>query len=56
VNPNSALHQLAIKVEPRGTLYVKLRHTPPQEAFSREMKKVGLFGADVANVVMKEDR
>lgn len=49
------VHQLAIKVEPRGTLYVKLKHTPPEDAFKREMKSLGLFGANVANVVMKED-
>ncbi len=54
-NPSSAFHHLAIKVEPRGTLYVKLKHTPPQEAFRRELRKVGLFGADVGSVVMRED-
>ncbi|CAL8093365.1 unnamed protein product [Orchesella dallaii] len=52
---NPVVHQLAIKVEPRGTLYVKLKHTPPEEAFKREIKSLGLFGANVANVVMKED-
>ena len=51
----TATHQLAIKVEPRGTLYVKLKHTPPQEAFKRELKSGCLFGGDVASVVMKED-
>jgi hypothetical protein len=54
-NRNSEYHQLAIKVEPRGTLYVKLKHTPPQEAFKREPKSFGLFGANVASIVMKED-
>jgi len=48
-------HQLAIKVEPRGTLYVKLYHTAPQDGFKRELKNIGLFGADLATVVMKED-
>ncbi|XP_035715111.1 rho GTPase-activating protein 100F isoform X3 [Folsomia candida] len=48
-------HQLAIKVEPRGTLYVKLRHTPPEFAFNRDPKPIGLFGANVANIVLKED-
>lgn len=54
-SPSSASHQLAIKVEPRGTLYVKLKHTPPQEAFRRELKKVGIFGADLGNVVNREE-
>ena len=34
----SAGHQLALRVEPRGTLYLKLRYTPPQTAFIRQPK------------------
>ena len=32
------LHQLALKVEPRGTLYLKLSYTPPVTAFIRTPK------------------
>lgn len=31
----SPLHQVALKVEPRGTLYLKLRYTEPRTAFRR---------------------
>ena len=38
------LHQLALKVEPRGTLYLKLSYTPPVTAFLRtpKLRKVTL--------------
>lgn len=32
----SPIHQLALKIEPRGTLYLRLRHTDPHSTFSRK--------------------
>ena len=31
----SPIHQLALKIEPRGTLYLRLRHTDPNVTFQR---------------------
>ncbi|XP_049782686.1 rho GTPase-activating protein 100F [Schistocerca cancellata] len=31
----SPIHQLALKIEPRGTLYLRLRHTDPHQTFKR---------------------
>jgi len=31
----SPIHQLALKIEPRGTLYLRLRHTDPHQTFAR---------------------
>ncbi|XP_068630520.1 rho GTPase-activating protein 100F [Battus philenor] len=57
----SPSHQLAIKLEPRGTLYVRLRHTEPQELFRRRPAPVRLsppplFGAELEAVVAREVR
>ncbi|KAL0840168.1 hypothetical protein ABMA28_015460 [Loxostege sticticalis] len=54
-------HQLAIKMEPRGTLYVRVRHTEPHELFRRRpapprMSPAPLFGAELDTVVAREVR
>ncbi|XP_064103189.1 rho GTPase-activating protein 100F-like isoform X5 [Macrobrachium nipponense] len=52
----SPLHQLALKIEPRGTLYLKLRYTPPRQAFIRTpgVRKSSLFGIDLDTVSNRE--
>ncbi|KAG7177975.1 Rho GTPase-activating protein 100F-like 2 [Homarus americanus] len=52
----SPLHQLALKIEPRGTLYLKLRYTPPRQAFLRTpgVRKNALFGLDLDSVSNRE--
>ena len=35
----SSIHQLALKIEPRGTLYIRLRHTDPSVTFQRQGMK-----------------
>ncbi|CAL4064152.1 unnamed protein product [Meganyctiphanes norvegica] len=52
----SPLHQLALKIEPRGTLYLKLRYTPPRQAFLRTpaVRKNALFGVDLDSVATRE--
>ncbi|KAK8729606.1 hypothetical protein OTU49_008561, partial [Cherax quadricarinatus] len=52
----SPLHQLALKIEPRGTLYLKLRYTPPRQAFLRTpgVRKGSLFGLDLDSVSNRE--
>ena len=60
----SQMHQVALKVEPRGTLYLKLRYTEPRAAFRRLMSTASrvllpgqhppLFGADLESVVQRE--
>ncbi|CAG4941587.1 unnamed protein product [Parnassius apollo] len=57
----SPAHQLAIRMEPRGTLYVRLRHTEPQELFRRRpaparLSPPPLFGAELEAVVSREPR
>ncbi|XP_046387031.1 rho GTPase-activating protein 100F [Ischnura elegans] len=65
--PPAALHQLALKVEPRGTLYVKLRHIDPTTTFARGAggavlgailghrgRAGGVFGVDPETVVARE--
>ncbi|CAH2075487.1 unnamed protein product, partial [Iphiclides podalirius] len=57
----SPSHQLAIKMEPRGTLYVRLRHTEPHELFRRRpaptrLSPPPLFGAELETVVAREVR
>ncbi|XP_063378996.1 rho GTPase-activating protein 100F isoform X1 [Cydia fagiglandana] len=54
-------HQLAIKMEPRGTLYVRVRHTEPHELFRRRpaaprLSPPPLFGAELDAVVAREVR
>ncbi|XP_045764995.1 rho GTPase-activating protein 100F isoform X1 [Maniola jurtina] len=57
----SASHQLAIKMEPRGTLYMRVRHTEPHELFRRRpaaprLAPPPLFGAELETVVARELR
>lgn len=55
-------HSLALKMEPRGTLYVKLRYKDLQLAFQRSLQTASshlsqnaLFGADLESVVNREN-
>ncbi|KAF6197913.1 hypothetical protein GE061_007655 [Apolygus lucorum] len=58
----SPVHQLAVKIEPRGTLYMRLHHTTPQQTFLRKPKQPlmtrgktqGIFGSDLETVVNRE--
>ncbi|PSN51086.1 Rho GTPase-activating protein 100F [Blattella germanica] len=58
----SPIHQLALKIEPRGTLYLRLRHTDPHITFQRQGRPgsksltgvAALFGADLETVVTRE--
>lgn len=52
----SPMHQLALKIEPRGTLYLKLRYTDPRQTFLRtpNPRKSALFGVDLETVVGRE--
>ncbi|XP_075970829.1 rho GTPase activating protein at 100F isoform X4 [Anticarsia gemmatalis] len=55
----SPAHQLAIKMEPRGTLYVRVRHTEPHDLFRRRpaaARGAPLFGAELEAVVSREPR
>ncbi|VVC93541.1 unnamed protein product [Leptidea sinapis] len=54
-------HQLAIRMEPRGTLYVRIRHTEPHDLFRRRpapprLSPPPLFGAELEQVVSREVR
>ncbi|XP_055618612.1 rho GTPase-activating protein 100F isoform X2 [Toxorhynchites rutilus septentrionalis] len=56
----SPIHQLALKVEPRGTIYLRLRHTDPFQLYRRRGlpslrgNVPALFGADLETVVTRE--
>lgn len=56
----SPLHQLAVKVEPRGTIYLRLRYTDPHTLYRRRglpNLRAGisqLFGAELEAVVARE--
>lgn len=56
----SPLHQLAVKVEPRGTIYLRLRFTDPHTLYRRRglpNLRTGisqLFGAELEAVVARE--
>lgn len=52
----SNAYQLAIKLEPHGSLYVQLRYTEPKRCFQRAvtMSHSSLFGADLESVVARE--
>lgn len=46
-------------MEPRGTLYVRVRHTEPHEVFRRRAagaRLAPLFGAELEAVVAREPR
>ncbi|XP_036148201.1 rho GTPase-activating protein 100F isoform X3 [Monomorium pharaonis] len=57
-------HQLAVKVEPRGTIYLKLRYTDAQQTFRRRglpvislaTRVAPLFGVDLDTVVSRETK
>lgn len=63
------MHQLALKIEPRGTLYLRLKYTDPQTTFQRKpcqqhilarpgakpIHTGGLFGASLESVVNREN-
>ncbi|KAL0276802.1 UNVERIFIED_CONTAM: hypothetical protein PYX00_004294 [Menopon gallinae] len=65
----SSVHQLALKIEPRGTLYLRLRYTDPQTTFQRKpcqqhilarpgtkpIHSGGLFGGTLESVVNREN-
>jgi hypothetical protein len=53
------VHSLALKMEPRGTLYIKMRYKEPAIAFQRPLPSPpvpsGIFGVDVETVVNREN-
>ncbi|GIY48070.1 rho GTPase-activating protein 100F [Caerostris extrusa] len=53
----SPVHSLALKLEPRGTLYLKLRYKSPTQTFQRmpAPSDTALFGADLERVLVRED-
>ncbi|XP_065569377.1 rho GTPase-activating protein 100F-like isoform X2 [Artemia franciscana] len=55
---DTAIQQLALRLEPRGTLYLKLQYTEPRLAFRRvpanRQIHSAIFGADLEGVVVKE--
>lgn len=53
----SPAHSLALKMEPRGTLYLKLRYRDPRQTFQRlpSQSLTGLFGVDLETVVIREN-
>ncbi|CAG9861969.1 unnamed protein product [Phyllotreta striolata] len=57
------IHQLALKIEPRGTLYLRLRHTDSQTFYRRRApstltlsRTTPLFGVDLETVVSRESK
>ncbi|XP_072378932.1 rho GTPase-activating protein 100F isoform X2 [Diabrotica undecimpunctata] len=57
------IHQLALKIEPRGTLYLRLRHTDSQNLYRRRplstltlSRTTPLFGVDLETVVNRESK
>ncbi|XP_076651840.1 rho GTPase activating protein at 100F isoform X1 [Halictus rubicundus] len=60
----SPVHQLAVKVEPRGTIYLRLRYTDAQQTFRRRglpvislaTRVAPLFGVDLDTVVSRESQ
>ncbi|KAK9722428.1 RhoGAP domain [Popillia japonica] len=52
------LHQLALKIEPRGTLYLRLKHTDSQSLYKRRpltnLTTTPVFGVDLDTVVNRE--
>lgn len=53
----SPVHSLALKLEPRGTLYLKLRYKCPAQCFQRLPAPTadGVFGVDLETVLVRED-
>ncbi|KAL1490184.1 hypothetical protein ABEB36_012918 [Hypothenemus hampei] len=57
------IHQLALKIEPRGTLYLRLRYTDSQGLYRRRplstltlSRTTPLFGVDLETVVNRESK
>ncbi|XP_060529396.1 rho GTPase-activating protein 100F isoform X2 [Cylas formicarius] len=57
------IHQLALKIEPRGTLYLRLRHTESSTLYRRRplatlslSRTTPLFGVDLESVVTRENK
>ncbi|KAK9881699.1 hypothetical protein WA026_017218 [Henosepilachna vigintioctopunctata] len=57
------IHQLALKIEPRGTLYLRLRHTDSSNLYKRRThssltlsRTTPLFGVDLETVVNRENK
>jgi hypothetical protein len=56
----SPIQQLALKVEPRGTIYIRIRYSDPQQLYRRRGTPAlrgapsGLFGVDLETVVTRE--
>ncbi|XP_076347062.1 rho GTPase-activating protein 100F-like isoform X2 [Tachypleus tridentatus] len=52
----SPVHSLALKLEPRGTLYLKIRYKDPRQTFQRlpAPSSSGVFGVDLETVVARE--
>ncbi|KAJ8946829.1 hypothetical protein NQ318_002109, partial [Aromia moschata] len=57
------IHQLALKIEPRGTLYLRLRHTDSHSLYRRRglstltlSRTTPLFGVDLETVVNRESK
>jgi hypothetical protein len=57
----SPIHQLALKVEPRGTVYLRLKYTDPMQLYRRRGlpqlrggAPTSLFGVDLETVVSRE--
>ncbi|KAG5876002.1 hypothetical protein JTB14_026133 [Gonioctena quinquepunctata] len=55
------IHQLALKIEPRGTLYLRLRHTDSHSLYRRRAlstltlsRTTPIFGVDLESVVNRE--
>ena len=53
------VHSLALKMEPRGTLYIKMRYKEPALSFQRPSPSPGsppsIFGVDIETVVKREN-
>ncbi|RWS28310.1 rho GTPase-activating protein 100F-like protein [Leptotrombidium deliense] len=54
------VHSLALKMEPKGTVYVKLRYKDPHLAFQRStvntsLHSTAIFGVDLETVVNREN-
>lgn len=55
----SPIHQLAVKVEPRGTIYIRLKYTEANMTFQRRGQAIislttraaPLFGVDIESIV-----
>ncbi|CAH0556139.1 unnamed protein product [Brassicogethes aeneus] len=57
------IHQLALKIEPRGTLYMRIRHTDSSALYRRRTistltltRTTPLFGVDLESVVNREGK